>query len=273
MRLSPFWRNWIGWLGSAAIALAALLSGSAARAASFDLVGTTQPYTLQGDFNPNWTAVPQGFSGSGAGTNINVLYSATPSGSGLGITGAGGGQVSLTYTLLGYSSSLISQAGTSLNVPMFQTSSTPNGTSFTTTASGSGLVPLIFDSSAFGGASGMAINGGAIGSNVAIGFLIDSANPGIAYALFNGSWQNGNGNFDNMIVGLQIDPADPPATPLPAALPLFATGLGVIGALGLRRKRRIQAPQAPQSAGARTGQPCCAPVQTEAPAQTNALRP
>jgi hypothetical protein len=35
--------------------------------------------------------------------------------------------------------------------------------------------------------------------------------------------------------------ADPVATPLPAALPLFATGLGALGLLGWRRKRKAQA--------------------------------
>jgi len=30
-------------------------------------------------------------------------------------------------------------------------------------------------------------------------------------------------------------------TPLPAALPLFATGLGVLGLIGWRRKRKAQA--------------------------------
>ena len=33
---------------------------------------------------------------------------------------------------------------------------------------------------------------------------------------------------------------DPPAVPLPAALPLFATGLGMTGLLGWRRKRKAQ---------------------------------
>jgi hypothetical protein len=31
------------------------------------------------------------------------------------------------------------------------------------------------------------------------------------------------------------------ATPLPTALPLFATGIGGLGFLGLRRKRKAQA--------------------------------
>jgi hypothetical protein len=33
----------------------------------------------------------------------------------------------------------------------------------------------------------------------------------------------------------------PDATPLPAALPLFATGLGALGLLGWRRKRKARA--------------------------------
>jgi hypothetical protein len=35
--------------------------------------------------------------------------------------------------------------------------------------------------------------------------------------------------------------ADPATTPLPAALPLFASGLGALGLLGWRRKRKAQA--------------------------------
>ena len=53
----------------------------------------------------------------------------------------------------------------------------------------------------------------------------------------------------NAILGLgQLDPdvvamddfifGEPSNTPLPAALPLFATGLGALGLLGWRRKRR-----------------------------------
>jgi hypothetical protein len=71
-----------------------------------------QQYNLQAYFNPNWTATPQGFNGSGGiGTSIDIFYGAdatsssattpmtfsapTPFGAGLGITGASG-PVSLT---------------------------------------------------------------------------------------------------------------------------------------------------------------------------------
>jgi hypothetical protein len=45
------------------------------------------------------------------------------------------------------------------------------------------------------------------------------------------------GNIDNVTVQFRSDVE----TPLPAALPLFATGLGAMGLLGWRRKRKAQA--------------------------------
>lgn len=48
--------------------------------------------------------------------------------------------------------------------------------------------------------------------------------------------------FDDMVIGdrLQVTPTDG-TTPLPAALPLFATGLGGLGLLSWRRKRKARA--------------------------------
>ena len=39
-------------------------------------------------------------------------------------------------------------------------------------------------------------------------------------------------------VSIDGNPINPGETPLPATLPLFATGLGVLGLLGWRRKRK-----------------------------------
>jgi hypothetical protein len=45
-------------------------------------------------------------------------------------------------------------------------------------------------------------------------------------------------NASGQIVGAYV--SNLPATPLPATLPLFATGLGALGLFGRRRKRRAQ---------------------------------
>lgn len=255
----PFWRICTnGSAGVAALAIASLL-GCAAHAASFDIVGAGQAYTLPSNFSPDWSSTPEGFNGSGPGTVIDIFYSAdatsstaltpmtfntpTASGSGLGISGANG-PVTLTYTYLGYLAAFTNQfsaSSTSNGTAIFQNYSsagmaaTPNGASYTvtTTLPGSGLVPLLFNSAYYSGPNGTAVNGGPIGSDVALGFLIDPSNPNIAYAMFKDVWQNGDANFDNMVVEIQI--GDPSATPLPAALPLFAIGLGIIGILGWRR--------------------------------------
>ena len=42
----------------------------------------------------------------------------------------------------------------------------------------------------------------------------------------------------------EISPSPASATPLPAALPLFATGLGALGFLGWRKKKKATAPAA-----------------------------
>lgn len=47
------------------------------------------------------------------------------------------------------------------------------------------------------------------------------------------------GDHTSFIDAVSLDLVD--ATPLPAALPLFATGLGALGLLGWRRKGRTQA--------------------------------
>jgi len=54
---------------------------------------------------------------------------------------------------------------------------------------------------------------------------------------------NGSGKLldQSDIVEIAVGPGDPTgSTPLPAALPLFATGLGALGLLGWRRRRRLQ---------------------------------
>jgi uncharacterized protein (TIGR03118 family) len=69
--------------------------------------------------------------------------------------------------------------------------------------------------------------------------------PGGLLALEFGNGQNG-GNTDTLYFTEESDGLfgaidSPTATPLPAALPLFATGIGGLGLLGWRKKRKAQA--------------------------------
>jgi hypothetical protein len=50
-----------------------------------------------------------------------------------------------------------------------------------------------------------------------------------------------NGPYTSALAAYDVLGAPASATPLPAALPLFASGLGVMGLLGWRRKRKAQA--------------------------------
>ena len=127
-------------VGAAVVAFTSLLLIGSANAASFDIVGVGQSYTLPTNFDPNWSSTPQGFTGSGPGTVIDIFYGAngsspyspdpmtftapTASGAGLGISGANG-PVSLTYTFLGFEAAYTNQAEASFtysSTPMFQKS-------------------------------------------------------------------------------------------------------------------------------------------------------
>jgi hypothetical protein len=76
------------------------------------------------------------------------------------------------------------------------------------------------------------------GTDIASASVFDSLNfctgPGCSLLL----WDSTNGGSNTFDITLTAETA---ATPLPAALPLFATGLGGLGLLGWRRKRKAQA--------------------------------
>lgn len=71
------------------------------------------------------------------------------------------------------------------------------------------------------------------GSNIGSGSFASFASPGVVC---------GNGASYLCLAGaLQIESVAVVVTPLPATLPLFTTGLGMLGLLGLRRKRKAAA--------------------------------
>ena len=77
---------------------------------------------------------------------------------------------------------------------------------------------------------------------------VPSSNPPLAFAYTsNGTgltgWQTISAVFPNVFVAGYVSETRDfvSETPLPAALPLFATGLGALGLLGWRRKRKAAA--------------------------------
>ena len=107
-----------------------------------------------------------------------------------------------------------------------------------------GTVPL---------SNGNIVAGSDDGSTLIInGTQVYSSPSAQGFGLLNHPWTGGDGTFSfELVYGksgfgppaqLVIElPETPVATPLPAALPLFATGLGTIGLFGWRRKRKAQA--------------------------------
>jgi hypothetical protein len=84
------------------------------------------------------------------------------------------------------------------------------------------------------------LNGGALPSDADIaivfgGTFSSSISGAIAHALFTSN--EDYADFNN----ITTTSGSVSTTPLPAALPLFATGLGALGLLGWRRKRKAQA--------------------------------
>ena len=249
-------------IGAAAIALASFFSiGSANAATAFSLTSGGTASTLNTAFNPD---APGLYSCGGTGhcfsfgtdgpigtnTAITIFDSTSPSLSGL-VTTPTGASVLLTFTYMGSEAGNTNGAYDALSfagTPVFQNHgvSTPGTATvfqLPVNTGTSGLIPIAFNSINPASSTGV-VNGGPISSNVAIAFDIVSST--VAYVFFEDIYQLSAGSdrdFDDMVVRIQLSDASTGLgnTPLPATLPLFASGLGALGLLGWRRKRKAQA--------------------------------
>ena len=266
------------WLGATALALISVLPIDTAKAVSFAINGGSSSYlpsnfgaftptTGDGGCNCSYLVGTDGLfigyyqnSGTGTGTSsaspfsqLMVFDSVNAAGPyGLEVQGSTG-NVSIKFTYLGY------EAGdTNLSQDLFSyNNNAPNGTvtfdnktstvgslgSQTAslalgTGANSTLVPFNFHSI---DAGTTATNGGPISIGSAIGFMIDPFNNLIAYAFFDDSGAGPDSDFDDMVVELQIQSGTGLGTPLPATLPLFVGGLGMIGLTTARKRRKARA--------------------------------
>jgi hypothetical protein len=146
--------------------------------------------------------------------------------------------VTLTFDFMGKEAGFVNQARLTDGTFLFDnhaapiTSSGPLAFSF---GSAPVAVPFLFR------APGTldAINGGAIAAGLQIAFA--KVSDTIFYAFFDDGGAGPDKDFDDMVVRITAASTrggGPGPTPLPAALPLFASGLGALGLVSWRRKRK-----------------------------------
>ena len=228
----------VGFL-SAAVTVTSLLAINGAQAATFSIVGGHDT-TLLSNFNPAGWVNANNF-GLGVGSTVTRFQHGNAAG-GNGLFVSGPGLLNLTYTYEGTEASYknLFEAAFTLSLPaLFDNKTSVIGDNQTFTGLSSGLVPAFFESVTPGNKD--AINGTSINKDVKIAFAVVNSGS-TAYVFLEDIARKGDKDFDDMVI--RIDAADapndvPPAvTPLPAALPLFVGGLGVMGLLARRRKKK-----------------------------------
>jgi len=209
----------------AVVTVVSMLTFGGASADTLSLSGGTAG-TLPGSFNPSGLAA-MGLDGIGVGTPITI-FSGTSNAGGLYVSPTAG----VSFTFMGKEASFTSQLLFG-NTVLFNNNVAP-GTSSATFTVNAGLVPFSFNVTQ---TSSAAKNGGAIASGLAIAFA--KVSDSVFYVFLDDGGSGRDRDFDDMVVKI----VDPPvsAVPLPAALPLFATGLGALGLIGWRRKRKASA--------------------------------
>lgn len=229
-------------LPATAIALALVLTVPRANAATFSIEGGHDALLLSNfDPTPTWSAAAN--DGIGEGATVTRFNHQNAASGGLFVSATG--QVELTYTYLGSEAGYqnLFEAAFSFSSPaLFDNKSSQVGDNQSFSGLGSGLVPLFFNSVTPGNKE--AINGSFIDKAVKIAFAVVN-NDQTAYAFLEDIAKNGDKDFDDMVI--RIDVRDVPLTddgpgahtPLPAALPLFAGGLGVLALLARCKRRKF----------------------------------
>ena len=216
-------------------ALMCSLSISSAVAATFSLSSGGTAGTLPASFNPTGIAAINA-DGITVGTAITIF-------SGTGNTGglllSPNTDVSLTFTFMGKEAGYTNQLLTGSTVLLSNNAApgTASGPIAFNAGTNPGVVPFSFLAVTPGNLS--AVNGGSIASGLQIAFA--KISDSIFYAFFDDGGAGPDKDFDDMVVRItasDVIRTNQGSTPIPAALPLFATGLGGLGLLGWRRKKR-----------------------------------
>lgn len=202
------------------LAAAAVLAPAIASAATLTLSGTTTSAPLANyDLLPDYD-----------GTRIEFITGDVKSASnGLSVNGP----ALITYTYLGSEAGNVNYSASVGGVALFDESTPVNTASTAIPQASGGLLDFSFGTSAPAGSVGQIFNAGKAvpnSSSYAIGYFELSAT---SYVLFFDDIASGDRDFDDFV--MRVDVA---AVPLPAALPLLLGGVGVLAAVGARRKRR-----------------------------------
>ena len=208
-------------LAAVAIVVSSLSVGSA-RAATVNLLGIGTPGTLAGNFDPTGLAA-MNLDGVGVGTAITIFNGLSNTG-GLSLSA----NTTVTFTFMGKEAGFTNQLLFG-NTVLFDNNVAPGTPSATLTVN-AGSLPFLFRAPGNLDAN----DDGSIATGLQIAFV--KVSDSVFYALFDDGGAGPDKDFDDMVVR-----APPIATPLPGALPLFAGGLGALGLLGWRRKRKAAA--------------------------------
>jgi hypothetical protein len=226
----------------AAAAVTSILSFGAASAASvFSISGGGTPGVLPVKFDASGSLTADGIV---AGTGVTIFGGA----GNLGGLLASPQNVFISFEFMGKEAGYINTVNLVLGNTFLFDNNVAEGT--TTAAlpfnvgAPPGAVPFYYQ--AGDGSGTTATNGGAINGELNIAIRL-SADQTVAWVFFDdgGGGNPADADYDDMSLKLRIscspnggECAPPVATPLPAALPLFAGGLGVIGLVARRRKRK-----------------------------------